>query len=390
MIRPLVVAAFTALIVGGLSAGCGPRPVCTSESCADGCCDASGVCFRAADDACGLRGAACVACAAAQTCRAGACVTQSSQGGGTGVGGGGGGGANSMVGGGAGSAAGGGSSSIAGGSAVGGGNSEILGGGTGATVGGGTAVAVGGGTAVVVGGGTATAQGGGAGSLTGGGAASAGGGLQTLDAGPKDAGFSTVDAGACPIRAASIRVALPYNDDPLAVLVGIDPSEACNFAGPGGPVPGYRSAWVTQPYFDNNSTGMLTGLSTSQVLTFLPEQRLLGATDLATLAATTGIPAAAFEQRLLYQTGSVVASPVLPSGITGTWWPVGISRHGISFSGTSTVMMPWFNGNLRSGSQLVEAEVNFDAGLPQLPMTVSFIIQVNSAPFITAKAITTP
>lgn len=53
--------------------------VCSPETCADGCCSASGTCIVAPvdDDACGLGGGACVDCrASGQACQRSVCVAR--------------------------------------------------------------------------------------------------------------------------------------------------------------------------------------------------------------------------------------------------------------------------------------------------------------------------
>jgi hypothetical protein len=88
----------TLLSAGVLAlAGCPttPTPTCTPQSCANGCCTASGQCVTAHDvAACGLNGATCAQCSNDQLCASGVCTS-------AGTGGGGGGDAGSAGGGGA-------------------------------------------------------------------------------------------------------------------------------------------------------------------------------------------------------------------------------------------------------------------------------------------------
>lgn len=70
-------AALVAFSLGFLAAACGPtdapKPTCDANTCA-GCCDEFGECVSGtAVFACGAGGGACVACAANETCEAGAC-----------------------------------------------------------------------------------------------------------------------------------------------------------------------------------------------------------------------------------------------------------------------------------------------------------------------------
>lgn len=68
------------------------RPTCTPQSCANGCCTASGACVTANDlAACGLNGAQCAQCSSDQVCASGLC-TNAGTGGGSATGGGAGGG----------------------------------------------------------------------------------------------------------------------------------------------------------------------------------------------------------------------------------------------------------------------------------------------------------
>ncbi|MEW6434654.1 MAG: CAP domain-containing protein [Myxococcota bacterium] len=61
------------LVLVVLCAACAGRP-CDSSSCATGCCDANGACVEVPRaSACGIGGAACVACDTRQSCVDGAC-----------------------------------------------------------------------------------------------------------------------------------------------------------------------------------------------------------------------------------------------------------------------------------------------------------------------------
>ena len=112
-------------------------PVCDATTCANGCCDAQGVCQFVSQQTCGMNGLACQTCIGTQICSFGICVTPDtgSGGGGASSSGGGGGTAGSGGGGGTSSSGGGGGTSSSGG---GGGTSSGGGGGTSSGGGGGS------------------------------------------------------------------------------------------------------------------------------------------------------------------------------------------------------------------------------------------------------------
>src|SRR5438067_828267 len=75
----------------GVSLCACPPSACGPGSCF-GCCDVTGQCVSPTETACGINGAQCVSCAAAQTCSVrGECLSGGSGGGGSGGGSGGGG-----------------------------------------------------------------------------------------------------------------------------------------------------------------------------------------------------------------------------------------------------------------------------------------------------------
>jgi hypothetical protein len=102
-LRPLALAALSAVGFSACFTLPAPAPTCTAQSCANGCCTESGACITANDAAaCGLNGAACVQCGAGASCASGACAATGGGGGSTGGGGGSTGGGGGSTGGGGG------------------------------------------------------------------------------------------------------------------------------------------------------------------------------------------------------------------------------------------------------------------------------------------------